>query len=247
VKEAISGFGLDVSNLATPQMDDAAAYLEFHIEQGPVLESLGLPLGIVEAIAGQTRAIVSFIGKSNHAGTTPMNLRSDAFCAAAEWTLTVERGARNCAGLVATVGSVQVAPGASNTVPGQATLSLDVRHAEDQIRSSVFEELLRAGNEIALRRKVTFESKRQLDQEAVPLNGALIQHAERAVTSTGVRPHRMTSGAGHDAMILMKRVPSAMIFLRSPNGISHHPDENVLVHDVELALDAGRYFVENFV
>jgi allantoate deiminase len=247
VTQALEAFGLDAAQVAKPQREQADAYLEFHIEQGPVLASLGLPLGIVEAIAGQTRAIVEFIGQANHAGTTPMDLRRDAFCAAAEWALAVERKAQNCAGLVATVGKVLVSPGATNIVPGQAALSLDVRHAQDRIRVNAVEELLVEANEIAARRRVGFESRIQLDQSAVPMNEALVKQVGRAVESTGAQTHRMTSGAGHDAMILAKHLPSGMIFLRSPNGVSHHPAETVLLEDIEAALNAGRYFVENFV
>src|SRR6185369_3014432 len=113
---------------------DIQSYLEFHIEQGPVLESLGLPLGVVEAIAGQSRLEVRFKGSANHAGTTPMHLRRDALAAAAEWVTAVEREAVNSAGLVATVGKIEVLPGATNVIAGEARASLDVRHAWDEIR-----------------------------------------------------------------------------------------------------------------
>jgi allantoate deiminase len=246
VRDAICGFGLDISGVGVPQMDGAAGYLEFHIEQGPVLESLALPLGVVDAIAGQSRVTVTFTGHANHAGTTPMNLRQDAFCAAAEWVLAVERKARECAGLVATVGKANVAPGAANIVPGRVILSLDVRHARDETRSRSLDEILRLGQKISARRGVLVESHVQLNQPAVPMDSTLVARAERAISVTGVTPHRITSGAGHDAMILAKRLPSAMIFLRSPGGVSHHPDENVLVEDVALALKAGAAFVEEF-
>jgi allantoate deiminase len=241
VQGAIEAFGLETTN---PQMDEASGYLEFHIEQGPVLESLDLPLGVVEAIAGQTRAAVKFIGKANHAGTTPMNLRHDAFCAAAEWTLFVEQTAQNCTGLVATVGAVHLNPGAVNVVPGGAQLSLDLRHAQDTVRLNMFDELIRAGRQISARRGIVFESELRLHQPAVGMDQEMVA---RLVTASGMQAHRMTSGAGHDAMILAKHVPSAMLFLRSPNGLSHHPDETVLSEDVELAFKAGKYFVENFV
>ena len=247
VQQAMEAFGLDAASATTPQMDEADAYLEFHIEQGPVLESLGLPLGIVEAIAGQTRATVEFTGSANHAGTTPMNLRHDAFCAAAEWALFVEQTAQKCPGLVATVGSVQVTPGAVNVVPGRAALSLDLRHANDEVRLRAFDDLMQSAEQIAARRGVRFASEIRLQQPAVPMDSALTDRVERAVVAAGAKPHRMTSGAGHDAMIVAQQIPVAMLFLRSPNGISHHPDETVLSEDVELALKAGRYFVETFV
>lgn len=248
VREALGGFGLD-GHCETPQMHpDSAAYLEFHIEQGPVLEDLACPLGVVEAIAGQTRASVEFLGTANHAGTTPMNLRRDAFCAAAEWTLAVERAARCNGGLVATVGRVEVSPGVGNVVPGNAKLSLDVRHAVDDVRRKMVAELTAEANAIAKRRglpDVKFEL--HLNQAAVAMDEAMVARAAAAIAAVGLPVHKLTSGAGHDAMIVAKRIPSAMIFLRSPGGVSHHPDESVLAEDVALALKAGKTFVENFV
>jgi len=246
VAQAIQGFGLNLEQVSKPQMDSADGYLEFHIEQGPVLESLGLPLAVVDAIAGQTRATIEFVGQANHAGTTPMNLRRDALCAAAEWTLFVERTAQQTIGLVATVGSFKVAPDAVNIVPGRAVLSLDVRHSQDAVRNSAFDAAIRRGKEIAARRNVQFRWALRLEQKAVPMNAELTLLIEEAISSTGAKPHRMTSGAGHDAMIVAQHIPSGMIFLRSPGGISHHPDESVLAEDVELALRAGRAFVDNF-
>ncbi len=249
VAQAIRNFGLNPEAASKPQMEGegAAAYLEFHIEQGPVLESLGIPLGIVDAIVGQSRATVEFVGRANHAGTTPMNLRQDAFCAAAEWTLRVESMALSQPGLVATVGMVKVAPGAVNIVPERVSLSLDLRHAIDEQRLRSLDELLHEGNQIAIRRNLSFHSKLKLQQAAVPMQPALVSQAAAAVAAIGLKPHYMTSGAGHDAMVVARRMPAAMIFLRSPAGVSHHPDENVLVEDVALALKAGRKFVENFV
>lgn len=238
VGEAITAFGLDANAAREPQIQSADAYLEFHIEQGPVLESLALPIALVDAIAGQSRATVEFVGHANHAGTTPMNLRQDAFCAAAEWALLAEKTAQEEAGLVATVGSVKVSPDAVNIVPGSAKLSLDLRHARDSIRLNAFEELLNAGHQIAARRQVEFRCIPRVNQKAVPMNAEL--------TAAFSSLHRMTSGAGHDAMIVASRIPSAMIFLRSPGGLSHHPDENVLPEDVEAALAAGHAFIENF-
>ena len=237
LRQAIESFGLSSERVRHPQMEHADGYLEFHIEQGPVLESLGLPLGVVDAIAGQTRALVEFVGKANHAGTTPMNLRHDAFCAAAEWTLAVERSALQCTGLVATVGSVRVAPGATNVVPGNCAATLDIRHAQDWERSRVFENLLLEARSIGEKRGVSVQEKVLLQQSAVAMNPEMID----------LPFHRMTSGAGHDAMIVAKRVPAAMIFLRSPGGISHHPDETVLREDVEAAFAAGLRVVENFI
>ena len=144
VLDAIRAFGLDPAGLADARLSaETVAYLEFHIEQGPVLESLGLPLGIVDAIAGQSRLILTFRGHANHAGTTPMSLRQDALAAAAEWIRHVETLAKGEPGLVATVGSIAVEPNASNVIPGLARVSLDVRHACDEKRRSRCAEMWR--------------------------------------------------------------------------------------------------------
>jgi allantoate deiminase len=242
---AIAAFGLDPSRIGEARAsDDALGYLEFHIEQGPVLESLHLPLGIVEAIAGQSRLEVVFAGKANHAGTTPMNLRQDALAGAAEWITTVEREARVIPDAVATVGRIAASPGAGNVIPSSATASLDVRHTNDTVRRELVARLLRCAEEIAASRCLKVSSEQRLDQPAVAMDSALTQLLERAVASTGRPIHRMMSGAGHDAMIVARRMPAAMLFLRSPGGISHHPDESVLPGDVADALDVGMRFLE---
>jgi allantoate deiminase len=240
----IAAFGLDPSRIGEARVrEDAIGYLEFHIEQGPVLESLHLPLGIVEAIAGQSRLEVVFAGKANHAGTTPMNLRQDALAGAAEWITTVERQAHVIPGAVGTVGRIAVSPGAGNVIPSSAAASLDVRHANDAVRRDLVARLLRCAEQIAASRCLKVSSEHRLDQPAVAMDSTLTQLLERAVSSTGRPIHRMTSGAGHDAMIVARRMPAAMLFLRSPGGISHHPDESVLPADVVDALDVGMRFL----
>ena len=242
---AIAAFGLDPTRIGEARAsDDALGYLEFHIEQGPVLESLDLPLGIVEAIAGQSRFDVLFEGQANHAGTTPMNLRRDALAGAAEWITTVEREARAIPGAVATVGRLSVSPGAGNVIPATAGASLDVRHAQDAVRRDLVARLLRCAEQIAASRCLQVSSEQRLDQPAVAMDSALTQLLERAVAMTGRTVHRMPSGAGHDAMIVARRMPVAMLFLRSPGGISHHPDESVLPEDVGAALEVGMQFLD---
>ena len=221
-------------------------YLEFHIEQGPVLEEENLPLGLVEGIAGQSRATVTFRGRAGHAGTTPMALRRDALAAAAEWLVTLEAAAQATPGLVATTGRILCEPGAVNVIPGLTRCSLDVRHASDDVRRAAVEKILASARTIAAGRQIAVEHVIELDQAAIALDTALIAIAEKAVVAAGVRPLRMVSGAGHDAMILAPHVPSAMIFLRSPGGISHHPDEEVHVEDVATALRAGLSFLDLF-
>jgi allantoate deiminase len=247
VAEAIRSFGLDPRRIGEAILDErASAYLEFHIEQGPVLESLGTPLAVVKTIAGQSRLELTFTGRANHAGTAPMDLRRDALTAAAEWILQVERVARSTEGLVATVGRASVTQGAGNVVPGEVLASLDVRHENDDARSSAVERLVKNAQEIATHRGVSLSWQVLADQPAVFMDPKLVDLADQAIRRTGVVPHRMASGAGHDAMIMAERIPSVMVFLRSPGGISHHPDESVLAEDVEKALEAGLNFVEQF-
>ncbi len=245
IDDAIRAFGLDPSRMGEAQADAGAlGYLEFHIEQGPVLESLGLPLGVVDTIAGQSRLEVRFEGQANHAGTTPMRLRRDALAAAGEWIVAVEREARAAEGLVATVGRLDARPGAVNVIAGSVDASLDVRHADDVVRRAAVTRLLRCAEQIAARREISVSWEQRLDQSAVPMDPDLSRVLERAVADSGRAAHRMPSGAGHDAMIVARRMPASMLFLRSPGGISHHPDETVLPEDVAAALAAGARFLE---
>lgn len=245
VHAAIREFGLNPDNLVDALVSpDAVAYLEFHIEQGPVLESLRLPLAAVESIAGQTRMEFTFAGRANHAGTTPMPLRRDALATAAEWILAVEETARAVPELVATVGRIEVQPGAVNVVPGEARVTLDVRHGSDEVRSSAANSLIQQAQQIASRRGLFARHTLLLNQKAVPMNPALVREIESALRETGCQPHRMASGAGHDAMILAEKLPAAMIFLRTPGGISHDPVERVEVADVATAIESGMHLLE---
>jgi len=242
VAPAIREYGLDPAELGAAHFSPhSIAYLEFHIEQGPVLESLGLPLAVVDNIVGQSRYRLSFTGKANHAGTTPMNLRRDALAAAAEWIGAVERF-----GITATVGSLTVAPNAVNAISGEVIASLDLRHPCDSKRYAACEFLLQSAYESGQRRGVAVSHELRLDQLAVPMDGALRTRLAAAVEAVGYPVHHMDSGAGHDAMIVAPHMPSAMLFLRSPGGVSHHPDENVLVEDVEAALRVGARFIRDF-
>jgi allantoate deiminase len=237
---AIEAFGLDPKPLGGPMLDgNAVAYLEFHIEQGIVLESRDLSLGVVDAIAGQTRGEMTFLGHANHAGTTPMSLRRDAMTAAAQWICEVEQRASSTKDLVATVGRLQASPGVENVIAGEVLASLDVRHPDDSIRRAFVTELIASANSIATRRGLRTKWEVRFEQPSVNMDARLAQLASDAIVKAGVRPLRMISGAGHDAMIVAERLPSAMIFLRSPGGVSHHPDETVRQEDVENALTAG--------
>lgn len=243
--EAIRAYGLDPSKIPDARVTGPTlGYLEFHIEQGPVLESLNLSLGVVTAIAGQSRFDVRFEGHANHAGTTPMNLRHDALAGAAEWIGAVEREAVAGRDLVATVGKIDARPGAGNVIAGSTAMSLDVRHVDDAIRTGAVARLLDCAQQIAARRGLTFTSELRLDQPAAPMDAGLTEVLAQAVRVGGHSDHRMPSGAGHDAMIMAKQMPAAMLFLRSPGGISHHPDESVLAQDVAAALETGVHFLE---
>jgi allantoate deiminase len=245
LREAIAAFGLNLSELADAEVRDlVSGYLEFHIEQGPVLENLGLPLAVVEAISGQSRLDLTFAGRANHAGTTPMDLRFDSVAGAAEWITTVEREARAVPGLVATVGSVETRPGATNVIAAETRVTLDVRHREDAVRMREVETLTNCAREVARRRGLSVNCSSRMAQKTVAMDPFLGAQIEEAIRKIGCKPHRMSSGAGHDAMILAEKVPSAMIFLRSPGGISHDPAETVAVEDVEKAIECGLHLLE---
>ena len=244
VAEAIRKFGLDPGQLANCAMTPGTfAFFEVHIEQGPVLESLNLPLGIVETIVGQTRQEITFGGEANHAGTTPMSLRRDALTGAAEFITYAEEFARRAEGLVATVGGIQATPGAANIIPGKVTLSLDVRHAEDANREHAVRELLAQSNQIAEARCLQVQHRETSTQASTALDAKLQAALAQAAGVAGVQAHSMASGAGHDAMILARRVPSAMLFMRSPGGVSHSPAESVRLDDIAAALDVCMRFL----
>ena len=245
VRNAIEDFGLKIDQLSQAELArDTLGYLEFHIEQGPVLEKLNLPLSAVEATVGQSRLEFTFLGRANHAGTTPMHLRCDAIAGAAEWITTVEREALKVPGLVATVGKIEAKPGATNVIAGEARLALDVRHSTDETRLRAVENLIRQAREVAARRGLSVRESTLLSQHAVAMDPFLIAEIEKAIVKTGCQSHRMASGAGHDAMILAERVPSAMIFLRTPGGVSHDPAESVAREDVEKAIECGLHLLD---
>jgi allantoate deiminase len=245
VRSAIESFGLRPAEIPLARLGlDALGYLEFHIEQGPVLEDLGLALAAVEAIAGQSRLEFTFTGRANHAGTTPMELRYDSLAAAAEWIVAVEKEACELQGLAATVGVIEAKPGATNCIAGQTRVSLDARHVSDEIRHSAISTLIGRAEKIATRRELQVTFKTLFDQPAVPMDAFLVAQICEALRATGCAAHRMASGAGHDAMILAERVPAAMIFLRTPGGVSHHPSEAVEADDISKAVACGLRLLE---
>jgi allantoate deiminase len=243
--EAIRNFGLDPAAIQDAALSgDVIGFVEVHIEQGPMLESEGLSLAVVTGIVGQTRLSLEFTGHANHAGTTPMHLRRDALAAAAEWIGVAEAMASRTDGLVATVGKIIAEPNAVNVIAGMARVSLDVRHARDTVRDASVSELVSNGQTIADRRGLQVKQTRQMNEPAVPMDERLTAYLTDAVEAAGYTAKAMPSGAGHDAMVMATRVPTAMLFLRSPGGISHHPDEAVREEDVEATLHVGREFLK---
>lgn len=249
VQEAISAFGLRPDSLPDSLPEALAdantlGYLEVHIEQGPVLQDLGASVGVVEAIVGQSRLELAFRGRASHAGTTPMHLRRDALAAAARFMVACEERARQTGGLVATVGVVNVKPGAGNVVPGEVVCSLDLRHARDGVRREALAELLSQAQTFATERQVTLTTTTKLDEAATPMSEPFRALLHRAASDANLIHPDLVSGAGHDAQIMATRMPAAMLFVRSPNGLSHHPDEMVLETDVQDALRVGVRFLE---
>src|SRR5260370_23991406 len=209
VRKAIQEFGLNPNEISKAVLrDDVLGYIEFHIEQGPVLENSGRPLGVVEAIVGQSRLEFNFSGQTNHAGTTPMNLRHDALAAAADWILAVENLAQRTPGIVATVGFVEAKPGATNVIAGETRATLDIRHASDPPRTEALDELIRQAESIGAQRCVTVKWRTALAPHAVAMEPFLTKQIQHAMQKAGCEPHRMASGAGHDAMILAEKIPA---------------------------------------
>jgi allantoate deiminase len=244
--EAIRGFGGDPDRVSEDRWagGNLLGYVEFHIEQGPVLEARGLPVGVVSAIAGQSRRRLTFTGTAAHAGTTPMNRRHDALAAAAEFVLSVEADARSTDGLVATVGQLVVSPGAANVVPAEAALSLDVRHAQDSIRLEHVERLLQNARDIATRRGVAVESETISENASVQCSPRLTTLLARAALEVHHPAIALPSGAGHDAVVMAGLTDVAMLFVRCKGGISHHPAESLTEEDVAVAIDVLARFME---
>jgi allantoate deiminase len=226
------------SGLREAQMDPRRliGYVEAHIEQGPVLEKNGFSVGVVTAIAGQSRFRFMFTGQAGHAGTTPMSMRRDALCAASEFVLAVEEEARPESGLVATVGQIQAEPNASNVIPGSVVLTLDVRHQKDAVRQAAAKRLGKIARRIGDKRGVRVSGQLVQQTAAVPCSPWLSSLVQRAAAKHQRKALALPSGAGHDAAVLAQITPVAMLFIRCKGGISHHPEESVKLADVRVAL-----------
>ena len=248
LRDALVAFGGDPAAIAglAHARKDVVGYLEVHIEQGPVLESAGLPVGVVTAISGASRFRVTVSGMAGHAGTVPMALRQDAFAAVAEMAVALERVARETATLVATIGQVEVSPGAINVIPGWAVFTVDVRSSDDAVRRAAIGTLEDRFAEIADRRRVAFTIEPIYAEDAAPCATFFRTGLARAIGDCGLRVLELASGAGHDGLALIHLCPIGMLFVRCAGGISHNPAESVAESDVVVALDVLCRFLDSF-
>ena len=241
--EAIRSFGGDPDRIADDRWHggDLLGYVEVHIEQGPVLEDRGLPAGVVRAIAGQDRMVVTFTGEAGHAGTVPMDRRRDALVVAAMFVIAIEQEARAHEGLVATVGRLEVRPGGTNVIPGQVGLSVDVRHADDAARLASAQRIIAGAHALAEGRGLTAEVASVSENAAVACAPRLIELMARAA---GGDVPLLVSGAGHDAVPMSSLTDVGMLFVRCKGGVSHNPAESVTAEDVGVAIDVLGRFLE---
>ncbi|HEV2140093.1 MAG TPA: allantoate amidohydrolase [Candidatus Dormibacteraeota bacterium] len=246
MREAIGAFGGDPDQLEDDrwQGERLLGYCEVHIEQGPVLEKHGLPVGVVSGIAAQERYSLSFRGVAGHAGTVPMDTRHDALVAAALFIETVEGYAQWHDGLVATVGQLTVQPGAANVIPGEVTISLDVRHAVDDELAMASDSLLDVASDIARHRGITVTVAKISEHDAVRCDPHLVSLMAQAIAESGIPAVSLPSGAGHDAVAMSELTGVGMLFVRCKGGVSHNPAESVTTEDVAVAIDVLTRFLE---
>jgi beta-ureidopropionase / N-carbamoyl-L-amino-acid hydrolase len=247
MREAMAAAGLRPDDIPSLKRDAARylAFVEVHIEQGPVLNELDLPLGVVTSINGSVRHVGEVVGLASHAGTTPMDRRRDAATAVAELALFVERRARAEAHLVGTVGMLEVPNGSINVVPGRCRFSLDVRAPADAVRDACSADILAELAALCERRGVSYRLQETMRAAAAPSAPAWQARWEGAVDALGLPVHRLPSGAGHDAMKMHALLPQAMLFVRGENaGISHNPLESSTAHDIDLAVGAFQHLLD---
>jgi allantoate deiminase len=248
LSDALRNFGCDPDGIAqiARAPSQTLGYVELHIEQGPVLEAMGLPVGVVTAINGASRLTVTVEGESGHAGTVPMAMRKDALAAAAEQILAIRSRAAESPELVATVGSLNVHPGAPNSIPGRVTYSIDIRHPQNTVREQAIADLTRQLHEIALHHRLQVTLTQTHHAPATQCAPWLQAQLARAVAAQGIEPFHLPSGAGHDAMAVATLCPVGMLFVRCKGGISHRPDESVTETDAEIAVAVLVEFLERF-
>ena len=248
MRQAMQQAGLNIDDIPNLKRDaaDYLGFIEVHIEQGPVLNELNLPLGVVTSINGSLRFVGEFVGQASHAGTTPMDRRRDAACAAAELALYLEERAAKDGDSVATMGLMNVPGGSINVVPGRCAFSLDLRAPNDAQRDALVADVLERAQQIGTRRGVACTLEETMRVSAAPSDPAWQQRWERAVASLGLPVFRLPSGAGHDAMMLHRIMPQAMLFVRGENGgISHNPLESTTADDMELAVRAMQRLLDD--
>jgi hydantoinase/carbamoylase family amidase len=246
--QAMRSAGLDPEATDAARIDarEVAAYVEVHIEQGPVLLDAGKPLGVVTSIASGARHLVRVHGEAGHAGTVPMSMRHDALAAAAEMVLAIESQAKASGG-VGTVGILTVPDGTGNVIPGAVEFTVDLRAPDDERRSRLEAAAIAAMEGIAARRGVRIESTRRHDVKSAPCAPWLQDAIEKAIRAAGADPMRLPSGAGHDAMVLAEITDVGMMFVRcGAGGVSHNPAETVTAADVVLAHRALLEFLRGF-
>ena len=246
--EAMREFGLDPDAVgeAGYDSDEVAAYVEVHIEQGPVLEAEDLPVGVVTSIAGAVRLRVEVMGRAGHAGTVPMNLRRDALAAASEAVIAVERICLETPSTVGTVGILRTVSGAVNVIPGVVELTIDVRGESDDRRRVALDRIDEAFEEIASRRGVLFDCVPTHETGARQCSPRLMRRLGEAVEAEGIEVRRLPSGAGHDAMAMAHLTDIGMLFVRCKDGISHHPAESMTAADAGVAARVLLRFLDRF-
>jgi len=249
MREALQKFGLDPDHIgaAARARRELLAYVELHIEQGPVLEEKNLPVGVVTAIAGATRLAANLTGMAGHAGTVPMALRRDALAGAAECIVAIEEFCKaDQAGLVGTVGSIDAMPGATNVIPGRVSFTIDVRAPSDAQRKLAVAGIVRKIEAIAKRRQLTLQLDITHENRTVPCAPWLKGQVADAVAAEGFAVFELPSGAGHDGMAMIDIADVGMIFVRCRGGVSHHPDEHVEVADADAGARVLLRLIENF-
>lgn len=239
MRDALIAFGKNPDELAgaVRQPEEIAAYLEVHIEQGPVLEQEDLGVGVVTAIAGATRMVVTITGEAGHAGTVPMTLRRDALAAAAECIIGIERLCTGAVDLVGTVGAIQAEPGAGNVIPGHVEFSIDIRSAEDTRRTSAVDAVIAHLQSVCEQRKLEISIDTVHNESSEECDKALIGHISEAIGTCQPRVLRLSSGAGHDVMVMAHLTASGLIFVRCAGGISHNPAESITLEDAALGAE----------
>jgi N-carbamoyl-L-amino-acid hydrolase len=249
MREAMAQAGRKPADIPSIQRD-ANRYLGFvevHIEQGPVLHSLNMPLGVVTSINGSVRYLIAISGTASHAGTSPMRQRHDAVAGFAAFAVYVEERARRDGDSVSTIGMLNVPQGSINVVPGSCHFSLDIRAPTDAQRDALASDILQRLRDVCQERALHVKIEETVRASAAPSDPGLQQRWEQAVSSLGLPIHRMPSGAGHDAMKLHHLLPQAMLFVRGENqGISHNPLECTTADDMQLAIDAFSLFLNDF-